>query len=82
MKITLVISSIQDMLVKFTANIDEWTYQSAGALKSTFYIGKRGMYSGGGYTFELKPNESSRSTLVNLTNMSWIDEMTRVQDLL
>jgi hypothetical protein len=36
------------------------------------------MYSGGGYTFELKPNESSRSTLVNLTNMSWIDEMTRV----
>lgn len=60
------------------ANIDEWTYQSAGALKSTFYIGKRGMYSGGGYTFELKPNESSRSTLVNLTNMSWIDEMTRV----
>lgn len=60
------------------ANVDEWMYQSAGALKSTFYIGKRGMYSGGGYAFELKPNESSSSKLVNLSNMSWIDEMTRV----
>lgn len=60
------------------ANVDEWTYQSAVALKSTFYIGKRRMYSGGGYTFELKPNESSSSTLVNLSNMSWIDDRTRV----